>query len=268
MASGLPHESLKLAEGRFRLLRKIALDAASGMELKSLLKAALEQSLALYGVDAGSVSLLGDSGVVEWTVVVGQKDCAAHLSGLEKAVLGDLRAVHKVRSLYMTIDQDGLAGVFSYPLKAGGVIYGAVSGLVRGERNLAVEEEFISATAAVMALAAERHLRTEAPISKDEVARKTRAKAIEETAVAINHQINNPLTAISGNLQILLSRQKNLPPEVVRMLKKIEEGADRILKVTDKLRNLTGDKSVQYIGDTTMIDLDAGPPPAEGDEKK
>jgi signal transduction histidine kinase len=262
------HKALEQAEGRFRLLRKLALDAASGMELKALLKTALEQSLALYGVEAGSVSLLGDSGAVEWSVVVGQKDCAAHLGGLEKAVLGDLRAVHKVRSLYMTIDQDGPAGVFSYPLQAGGVIYGAVSGLARGERNLAAEEEFISATAAVMALAAERHLRAEAPVSKEDVAKKARAKAITETAVAINHQINNPLTAISGNLQILLSRAEKLPPEVIRMLKKIEEGADRILAVTDKLRNLTADKTIPYIGDTTMIDLDATTDPDEDEKKK
>lgn len=257
---------LELAEDRFRLLRRIALDAASGMELKPLLKTALEQSLSLYGVEAGSVSLLGAEGNVEWSVVVGDEDCAAHLGGLEKAVLSDLRAVHKVRSLYMTIDQDGPAGIFSYPLKAGTVIYGAISGLARGERNLALEEEFISATAAVMALAAERHLRTEPAVSKDDIAKKARAKAIAETAVAINHQINNPLTAISGNLQILLSRAEKLSPEVIRMLKKIEEGADRILAVTDKLRNLTSDKTTQYIGDTTMIDLDASVDSSEDDK--
>ncbi len=261
-----PQKSLELAEGRFRLLRRIALDAASGVELKSLLKTALEQSLTLYGVEAGSVSLVGEKGNVEWSVVVGQEDCAAHLQGLEKAVLNDLRAVHKVRSLYMTIDQDGPAGVFSYPLKAGSVIYGAISGLARGERNLALEEEFISATAAVMALAAERQRQLGPTVATDDIAKKARAKAIAETAVAINHQINNPLTAISGNLQILLSRAEKLSPEVIRLLKKIEEGADRILAVTDKLRNLTSDRTTNYIGDTTMIDLDASAGSSDDDK--
>jgi len=262
-----PQRSLALIEGRFRLLRRMALDAASGADLKNLLTTALKESLSLSGIEAGSVSLLGEKGEVEWSVLVGEKSCAARLGELEKTLLSDLRMVHRVRSVYMTIDRDGPAGVFSYPLKAGAIIYGTISGLARGERNLAVEEEFISATAAVMALATERDKQPASAGPDSEVVKAARTAAITETAVAINHQINNPLTAISGNVQLLLSRAEELSPDVVHLLKKIEEGADRILEVTSKLRKLTTDKTVRYVGDTAMIDLDASSSPRKKDQE-
>lgn len=260
-----PKKELEKIEGRFRLLRRIALDTAAGVDLKSLLTTALEQSLSLSGVEAGAVSILGQKGEVEWSLLVGNESCANRLGELETTLLGNLRTVHRVRSLYMTIDLDGPAGVFSYPLKAGSVIHGAISGLALGERNLAVEEEFISATAAAMALAAERHKQLRKGEPAGDTVKEAREAAIKQTAVTINHEINNPLTAISGNLQLLLSRSEELSPDVVRLLKKIEEGADRILAVTDKLRHLTGDKTIKYIGDTTMIDLDAPSSPPKKD---
>jgi len=254
------HKPPEIIEGRLELLRRLALQAAAGAELEPLLTEALKEALALYGVEAGAITLLNKDGEVEWSTVVGDERHAAQLGELEKNLLNSMRVVHRVRSLYMTIDRDGPAGVFSYPLKVESEVYGAISGLARGDRNLAVEEDFISATAALMALATERRKRTAAQPEGD-VVKKARAEAIKDTAVTINHQINNPLTAISGNLQILLSRSEELAlsPDVVRLLKKIEEGAERILEVTAKLRNLNVDRTVQYLGDTKMIDLDATP---------
>ena len=251
-------------EGRFRLLRQMVLDAASGVHVRELIAAALEQSLVLSGVEAGVATLWGEREADTWSATAGEDGCVAHLVGLERILLGELRTRHGVRSLYMTIDREGgPAGVFTYPLCAGGTIYGAISGYARGERNLAIEEEFISGFAAIIALAVKGQGRRDEPAA--EALRKAREAAIAETAVTINHEINNPLTAISGNLQLLFSRAQDLSPDVVRLLKKIEEGADRILEVTRKLRNLTADKTVPYLGDTKMIDLDASSEPPRKD---
>lgn len=259
-------KSPELSESRYQLLRQMAVGAASGTLAKDLVVAALEQSLALSGVEAGTVTFWGGEKDGEWSVTAGDQSCTARLVELEKAFLAELRSHHGVRSLYMTLDRpDGPAGVFTYPLRAGETIYGAISGLARGERNLALEEEFISGFAAVIALAVERQQFRQPAAPDPQALRDARATAVAEVAVAINHEINNPLTAISGNLQLLLSRAQGLSPDVVRLLKKIEEGADRILEVTRKLRNLTADKTVPYLGETRMIDLNASSEPPKKD---
>ncbi len=257
-------KSPEILQARFESLRQLILDTAGNKDLKELFSATIRHSLSPSGVEAGAVSLFSPEGETEWSVFAGDDDCADALAELEDNLLQNLRTAHGIRSLYLTLDQDGPAGVFSYPLKAGATIYGAISGFARGDRNLAVEEEFISAIAGAMALAAERSRPAAEPAAAEDLIRQARATAVAETAVAINHEINNPLTAISGNLQLLLSRATDLSPDVVRLLKKIEEGADRILEVTEKLRNLNVDKTVPYIGDTNMIDLDA----AEDDDQQ
>ncbi len=256
------HSDKQLAE-RYQVLRQLVLDTAAGDELREYLKRALQQSLELYGVEAGAITLFDEEGNSAWTTAAGDSDCIDHLAGIEKAFLQSLRSVHHVRSLFMTIDQDGPAGVFSYPLKSGGVIYGAISGLARGDRNLTQEEEFIAVTAAMMAVAAERQSRMRPESLEKEVLAQTRSDAIAELIVAINHQINNPLTAITGNLQLLLTKANQLPDDVVRLLRKIDDGAERILEVIRKLRDLKEAKSTTYINGTMMIDLDNIDPPSE-----
>lgn len=250
-------KSREIIEGRLRLLRRMALDAASGVDPQTLLTSALKESLLLSGLEAGAVTLLGKEGKAKWSIVVGEEKSAARLREIEKSLLSRLRTEHQVRSLYMTIGEEAPAGVFSYPLKAGKVIYGAISGLAQGERNLAVEEEFISATAALMALVAERD---------SDALKASWTDGIKQARTAINHHVNSPLMAISGNLEIFRSRVTDLSPEDLRLLENIEKGARQILEVTTKLRNLKVFKTTTYVGDQDMLDIDAAPEPPEDQE--
>ena len=76
-----------------------------------------------------------------------------------------------------------------------------------------------------------------------------------ETAVAVNHEINNPLAPILGNAQLLLRDQDKLDDVAVKRLKAIERNAQRIFEITQKLREIKDPVSTEYLGETKMLDL-------------
>ncbi len=76
-----------------------------------------------------------------------------------------------------------------------------------------------------------------------------------ETAVTVNHEINNPLAPILGNAQLLLKDQSNLDNVSVKRLKAIERNARRIYEITQKLSEIKSPVSTEYLGETKMLDL-------------
>jgi GAF domain-containing protein len=81
-----------------------------------------------------------------------------------------------------------------------------------------------------------------------------RLRSITETVGTLNHEINNPLTAIAGNAQLLL-REPNLPPEVEDKVQRILDAVERIQMVTAKMANLIEATSVIYPGNQTILDV-------------
>ncbi|MCD6162075.1 MAG: hypothetical protein J7K40_06650 [candidate division Zixibacteria bacterium] len=80
--------------------------------------------------------------------------------------------------------------------------------------------------------------------------------AILETAVAINHEINNPLTAILGNAQLLLLHHENMPKEIKSKIDIIEKSAFRIRSVTQKLMAVIEPITTSYSDNLDMLDID------------
>jgi two-component system, OmpR family, phosphate regulon response regulator PhoB len=77
---------------------------------------------------------------------------------------------------------------------------------------------------------------------------------IGETAIAIQHEVNNPLTALLGNVALL--EDETMPqPERAQCLRTIAEQAVRIGAVVRRLSNLRDPRSVEYIRGSRMIDL-------------
>ena len=72
--------------------------------------------------------------------------------------------------------------------------------------------------------------------------------SVGELAGGVAHEVNNPLAAISGIVQILLaSRDKEkLSPSTVERLKKIEKQSDRISKITNDLLRFSRKPSVTF----------------------
>ncbi|OQX91936.1 MAG: hypothetical protein B6D58_05610 [candidate division Zixibacteria bacterium 4484_95] len=58
-----------------------------------------------------------------------------------------------------------------------------------------------------------------------------------EFALKCNHNINNPLTTILGNTQLLLKHYQNGDDQLMERLEKIEEAAHQIQKITLNLAN-------------------------------
>ncbi|MCH7689675.1 MAG: hypothetical protein IIA17_01345, partial [candidate division Zixibacteria bacterium] len=77
----------------------------------------------------------------------------------------------------------------------------------------------------------------------------------------VNHEVNNPLTAILGNVQLLLAKQENLNPDTISKLRVVEASALKIKEITQKLLKLTHSRTVEYTDGASMLDLSEGEEP-------
>ena len=243
---------------RYQALSRLAIAAASGQPVDRLLEMAVTEAVSLVGLVAGAVRIFGESDKDITGATAGTADAQRQLGDLEKTLLGQLRRNYSVRSLFMTLDLDGPAGLFSYPLKSGSTILGAVSGIARGERNLAVEEEFVAALAAMIVLIGRTGGEWPKAVTPDrEAAIKT--QAVVETAAAINHEINNPLMAVMGNVELLLRREAQIDPDTREKLHRIHEAATRIRQATQGLMRIVDARSMPYPGGSSIIDIEGSP---------
>jgi PAS domain S-box-containing protein len=84
-----------------------------------------------------------------------------------------------------------------------------------------------------------------------------RLAVIIETAVAVNHAINNPLVPILGNAQFLLQMENLQDEEVKRRLQIIVSNALRIRDITQKLARISHPVTKEYLRGTRMLDIEA-----------
>jgi len=245
-------------QGRYQSLSRLAIAAAAGEAVERLLEMAVAEAVTLVGLVAGAVRIFGAEDKDVAGSMAGDATGQDRLADLEKTLLGQLRRNYSVRSLFMTLDLDGPAGLFSYPLKSGNTIVGAVSGLARGERNLAAEEEFVAALAAMIVLIGRAGGGWGAVAATDRDAQ-VKTQAVLETAAAINHEINNPLMAVMGNIELLLRREAQIDSDTREKLHRIHEAATRIHQVTQNLMRITEARSMQYPGGSSIIDIDGSP---------
>jgi PAS domain S-box-containing protein len=81
--------------------------------------------------------------------------------------------------------------------------------------------------------------------------------AVIETAVAVNHAINNPLVPILGNAQFLLQSDELTNEDIRKRLRIIVKNALRIRDITQKLASITNPVTKEYLRGTRMLDIDA-----------
>jgi PAS domain S-box-containing protein len=84
-----------------------------------------------------------------------------------------------------------------------------------------------------------------------------RVTAVVETAVAVNHAINNPLVPILGNAQFLLQDERLPQEDVRRRLRVIVKNALRIRDITQKLAKIQHPVTKEYLKGTRMLDIEA-----------
>ncbi|MDP2360243.1 MAG: PAS domain-containing protein [bacterium] len=84
-------------------------------------------------------------------------------------------------------------------------------------------------------------------------------KAVMLAAVTVNHEINNPLTAIVGNLFLLRRELEGLAtPEILQRIDTAERSARQIEAVAHKLEQVSVVRRVRYLGETDMLDIEPG----------
>ena len=87
--------------------------------------------------------------------------------------------------------------------------------------------------------------------------RSEKLATILETAITVNHAINNPLVPILGHAQFLLQDERIVDEDIRKRLNIIINNALRIKNITQKLTRISKPVSKEYIKGTRMLDLDA-----------
>jgi DNA-binding response OmpR family regulator len=90
--------------------------------------------------------------------------------------------------------------------------------------------------------------------AESELARSRWLAGIGETTIALEHEINNPLSALLGHAELLLMEQ-GLSAEQEGQVRVIVEQAARIADVVRRLAKLKNPQSVEYLAGARMLDL-------------
>ena len=91
-----------------------------------------------------------------------------------------------------------------------------------------------------------------------ELARARWLAGIGETTIALEHEINNPLSALLGHAELLLM-DRSLTADQREQLEVVREQAARIAEVVRRLAKLKNPQSVEYLSGARMLDLSERP---------
>ena len=241
---------------KYNVLRELAMAGSRGEDLAGASEIALCQASELVGLTAGALYLWDNEGKVQVTVTHAATESGnKRLKSLEDELFSNLRSEKDLVSAYMSFGGSTPCHSFTLPLRHNERIFGAVIGLQEGERTIISEDLFLEALSALLALNYAASGVSESTSDSKEILQKEKLAGIVETAVTVNHEINSPLTAILGNIQLLLRNQDNLNEEVVTKLKTIEISAERIREVTHRLLRVTTPRSVEYTEGIKMLDI-------------
>jgi signal transduction histidine kinase len=107
-------------------------------------------------------------------------------------------------------------------------------------------------------------------VRQEELILAERLAVARQMGVTIQHEINNPLTAVLGNTEWLLGSEKGVSQEGVDALGEIRRAAIRIRDVIRKLDEIETVRTTSFLGDVRMVDLAQSSraseesPPADG----
>lgn len=80
-------------------------------------------------------------------------------------------------------------------------------------------------------------------------------KAVTELAVTVNHELNQPLTTIRANSE-LLQMGMNASDTTYRNLTRIQEGIDRVAELVRRIGEISTYETTTYVPGVQMIDLE------------
>ena len=250
---------------KLEILRSLAVAGSQKQDLAAVVRASLAQASRLVGLAAATL-ILWDERMTHQLVVTHAEvpESEKLLKGLEEDLFRKLREQRRMVSAYMVFGGEHPYQSFTLPLQQGEHIFGAVIGLQHGRQNLINENLFLEALSALLSLAyAVSEMYPKPPQAAADENMQAKLAGIMETALTVNHEINSPLTAILGNVQLLLRDQDRLDKAAVTKLKTIEQSAERIRRVTKMLLEVKQPRSVEYSDGIRMLDLSPEKPEQE-----
>lgn len=98
--------------------------------------------------------------------------------------------------------------------------------------------------------------------AREELVKQEKKALLNQTIISLNHEINNPLSIISMEAQLLqqrLEKKQDVENKIEERLGKIEFNIDRIKQILDRITSLsvnTDDLDLtEYVGDKMMLNL-------------
>ena len=88
---------------------------------------------------------------------------------------------------------------------------------------------------------------------EDERANKERRAGITETTIAVAHEMNNVLTVLTMNAELLVNGAT--PDEIPELANEVLEASKRIASTVQRLRNVIDMPSIDYLGKNKMLDI-------------
>jgi signal transduction histidine kinase len=232
----------------YQALARAALAAIDGKSIEEVARRGLEAAVDYIDLAAGALTLWDNKGDVVTRATASQsEEDSAILLDTEKTLLESLRRNFKLTSAYLELGGEVGRAVFSLPIEIGGRQMGALVGVKIGRARLHDYDEFLRSLAAVLALSS-------AP-----------SRAIDDLAVGVNHEINNLLTPLLGNVDLLMASGDKLPEDVRRKLEIIRDSANQIKEVAARLKNASKLPRVPYVDGEWMVRLSAEDEREEGE---
>ena len=96
---------------------------------------------------------------------------------------------------------------------------------------------------------------TEQKELRELLVRAERLAAIGQVGIAMRHEINNPLTTVIGNTELLLDRLEGEDGDLKKRLEVILNNALRISEIVKRMQEIKNDKTVEYLKGVKMTDL-------------
>jgi GAF domain-containing protein len=269
---------LELRDRQLAVLRDVAVALSGVTDIEHLTRLIYDQTCrvlpsrsfyaALYEREAGQVTFPGYMEEGEWKDLAPRAfgdGLTEHLLRTGKPLLLNRDVREQARALGVEPQGRACLAWLGAPMVVDGEPIGVIA-IQDFERADVYDEHDVElltviagqAAAAVKnarALAAERHAYRELTEAHERVLETERLRGVTETVGALNHEINNPLSAIAGNAQLLLKHPEDVGAAALVKIETIHEAARRIQRVTGKMASLIQASALAYPGQTAIIDV-------------
>ena len=265
--------------GSLRVLYEISGLIRSGGKLENKFLKALEMVKSAVECDSASMFIYNEQkGTLEEVATVGTRVDLIESTEFEMgAGLSAWVAKHRNSVLLPDVRKsrkDGFRSFISTPLTVGDKLTGVMN-VGHKQPNFFNEkhQQFLEIIAGELANTIERSKFEEELVEKNnslvvanreiekqqqQIIEMEKYQVLTQIAASISHEINNPLTTIIGNIELLLMKSINIDGITEQKLRVVLKEGKRIGKIIEKFRDIKKIVIKDYLGETgeKMIDVD------------